>query len=505
MFKIIKIINTNNGDIMKKQSLWTKELKLKTSETLNKDIDVDILIIGGGITGLSTAYHLKDEKLNICIVEQCHIGLGVTSKTTGKINYLQETIYKDIENKYSFDTVKKYFESQQFAINKIKEIIENENINCDFDKCESYIFTNDKEEIKKIKDEKEILEKMGAKVYEHKKLDNGLKSKYAISVKDTYIFHPIKYLYAIKDICEKNGIKIYEQTRIIEMKKDDNCYICYTQNNRIKAKKVILACHYPFFLKPYITPLKVYNEKSYVTASKTKKYKNETYITSKIPTKSIRYHKDKETYIIYLSNSHNICNNLDEENNFNKTIKEAKKLNLNPEYVWSNEDLITVDKLPYIGKIEKDNDNLLLGTGYNTWGMTNGTLAGCILSDMVLGKKNEYEELTNPLRVFSLVNLGNILVNIGGNTKSFIGTKLNKNKSWYKNVKFEVKNGKNVAIYNDGKKEHIVYSTCPHMGCTLIFNGFEKTWDCPCHASRFDLDGKCIKGPSSYNISYKKN
>lgn len=488
---------------MKKESIWTKNLKFKNIIKLNKDIDVDVLIIGGGITGLTTAYYLKESNLNVCLVEKNYIGMGVTSKTTGKINYLQETIYSDLTSKYSFETAKNYYESQRYAISKIKKIIENENIKCNFDKVESYIFTNDKTEINKIKNEKAILEKLNCKVKEHKSISINLKSKYAISVNDTYVFHPIKFLYSLKNICEKNNIKIYEQTKILNIKKENNSYICNTEKNIIKAKKVIIACHYPFFLIPYMIPLKVYNEKSYITASITNKYKKETFITSKIPTKSIRYHKEKDPYLIYLSNSHGTSNNLNIKSNFDKTLKEVKKLKLHPEYIWSNEDLITVDKIPYIGKIEKNNNNLLLGTGYNTWGMTNGILAGCILSDMVLGKYNKYESLTDPLRAINIVNTGNILINIGMSAKGFIQTKVNKNKNWYnKNIKFETRNGKNIAIYNDGKKEHIVYSTCPHMKCTLIFNEIEKTWDCPCHASRFDLDGKCIKGPSNYDISY---
>jgi len=252
-------------------------------------------------------------------------------------------------------------------------------------------------------------------------------------------------------------------------------------------------------------PLKVYNEKSYIIASKITEYKNKTYITTKTPTKSVRYYKDKNKYIIYLSNSHSISTNENYEKNFHKTIKEANKLKLKPLYIWSNEDMITVDKIPYIGYIENNNNNLLIGTGYNTWGMTNSILASFILKDLILENHNEFENLTNPKRVYSISNVGSIFSDIIENTKSFICTKLNKNKDWYnKNVKFEVRNGKNIAIYNDGKKEHIVYSTCPHMGCTLLFNEFEKTWDCPCHASRFDLNGKCIKGPSNYDISYKE-
>ncbi len=156
-----------------------------------------------------------------------------------------------------------------------------------------------------------------------------------------------------------------------------------------------------------------------------------------------------------------------------------------------------------IGKIT---DDLLIGTGYNTWGMTNGSLAGKILSDIILNNENEFIDLFSLERHKSLNSVKNILVEIIRNGKSFTINKIKKDKSWYKEkLYFTKRNGKAIAIYIDeNNKEHIVYNKCPHLKCSLIFNEFEKTWDCPCHGSRFDLDGNCIEGPSRYNIRYEK-
>lgn len=491
--------------IMKNKSIWTKDIEKSGMKILDKDIETDILIIGGGMTGITTAYFLKDSKYKITLVDQNLVGMGVTSKSTAKINYLQETIYTDLINNYSFNIASKYLESQIFAIEEINRIITKEKIKCDLEQVESFVFTDKKKEINKLKTENSFLKKNGVNVKEYKSISPKLKSKYAISVSDTYVFHPLKYLYSLKDICLQNNINIYEKTRIQKIKKTTDGYICFANNNKIKAQKIVLANHYPFFLKPFFMPLKVYTEKSYITASKTRKYKKETFITSNLPTKSIRYHKDKNKYLIYLSNSHNICNDLNEKKNFIKAIKETKKLKLKPEYIWENDDVMTIDRLPYIGCLEKNNTNLLIGTGYNTWGMTNATLAGYILSNILLNHENKYIDLFNPLRTNRFNNLKSYFLILGSTLKSYIGNKIIKNKKWYSNrVKFFKKDGKNLAVYNDGIKKHIVYTTCPHMGCTLIFNEVEHTWDCPCHASRFDLDGKCIKGPSCYDISFEK-
>lgn len=487
---------------MENKSLWLDGVLNSKVKKLRKNINVDVLIIGGGMTGLATAYYLRNSKLKVCLAEQNEVGTGVSSKTTGKINYLQETVYGELTKRYSFRVAEEYYNSQKYAIRELKRIILNEKIKCDLERVSSYVFTDDLEEVENLKFEKRILEQIGVNVFEHNIIQD-FKCKYALSVDDTFVFHPVKFMYALKEIIKNKGIKVYEKTKICKVIKKNGYYNCLTKNGQIRAKKVIFACHYPFFLFPYLIPFKVYNEKSYVTASLTDKYEKETFITSTLPCKSVRYHRDGDIYKIYLSNSHNICDNLNTKANMEKTILEARKLNLEPKFIWINDDMMTVDKMPYIGRIKKDNDNLLIGTGYNTWGMTNSILAGRILSDIIFGKKNDYERLFFPLRVNFINYFDEYLENIGSSVKGFTCNKIIKNKCWYpRNVRFEMRNGKNVAIYNDGEKEHIVLSNCPHMGCTLIFNDLEKTWDCPCHASRFDIDGKCIKGPSCYDISF---
>ena len=490
---------------MKNNSIWQEEIKKDNYYELKENREVDVLIIGGGITGISTAYHLSKSNLNICVVEKNNIASGITSKTTGKLTYLQGLIYSNIANFYSKEVAKKYYDSQKEAIKLVEDIIEENNIDCNFTKQKSYLFASFKEEIEKIKKEKTLLEEFGVKVNEIKTLPIDIHSYYGISVTDTAYFHPVKYVNELAKICSLRKVKIFENTNICELKKIDNGYICYTTNNKkIIAKKVICACNYPFFLFPYFFPIKGHIERSYISASKVDENKDVSGINTLNNATSFRFYKNnKNKYLIYLKGSHNLAFKYNIKDNFKPLINDLQRMNLNSDYLWCNEDIITNDYLPYIGEIDSF---LYIATGYNTWGMTNGSIAGKILSDILLNKENKYIELFNPKRVMPFANIVNITYDLFSSIKPFLENRINKNKNFYQEkVLFTKKDGKNIAIYIDERgNKHIVYNTCPHMKCSLIFNEIEKTWDCPCHSSRFDIDGKAIKGPSAYNISYQE-
>lgn len=477
-------------------SLWESYLDDFKFPELKEDKNIDTLIIGGGITGLSCLYYLK-EKSSVCLVDANRIGSGVSKNTTGKITFLQGVVYSDLINNISEKVAIKYLESQQYAISLLLDIIKNENIKCDLEKVKSFVCTNNEKDIKRIKREKSFLEKQNIKVSEES-IPN-IKTKYSIAVDDTYVFNPIKYLNHLKKMLKNKNI--YENTKIINIKYINNKYYCYTEKSKIIADKVIVACHYPFFIFPYVLPLKSHIEKSYIIACKCNKNEKYSCITASNPGFSMRYYQDgKDIYKIYLASSHSTAimqndleNFLNVQNMFNIKEKDVVKK-------WSNVDIIPGDKMPYVGRVKH---NLYLATGFNTWGMTNGVLAAKILTDKVDGKKNKFDNLFLLYRN-NFYRFKSFFIDFAGSIRAFISSRIKK--KWYSsNIRFEKRNGVKVAIYmDDNGIEHIVRTTCPHMKCGLIFNEVEKTWDCPCHSSRFDLDGNCIKGPSKYNISYKK-
>ena len=469
---------------MKNISIW-QEYQENTKEYKElKDTNTDILIIGGGITGLTIAYYLKESNKKIMLIDKSTIGSGITSKTTAKITYLQQDIYRKLINIHGKSKAKEYYNSQKEAINEILKIIKDNHIECDLEKVDSILFTTNNKN--KLLKEKNILENYGEKVNNYQ--DNFIKNGFVVN--NTYTFNPIKYLNSLKKII-KDKVTIYEKIIVSNLKKERDNYLVKTNKGIINSKIVVLACHYPFFIIPNLFPLKTHIEREYVCSSKIKNPKKNTMINIDKDLYSVRYYQDS---IIYGSNEHRLTNKIDYQKQYQKSKEDfIKYFNNKPNYLWMNQDIISNDYLPFIGKLK---DNLYISTAYNTWGMTNATIGGKIISDLILKKDNRYINLFNPNRI-NIPLIINSFIGIFHYLKAYIESLYNINNPYYIKIK-----GITYGIYIDKEgKKHKINLLCPHMKCHLVFNKQEKTWDCPCHGSRFDLDGNIINTPSTKKIS----
>ena len=481
---------------MKNKSIWEEGFPYDVCDKLNNNIEVDVLIVGGGMSGMNTAYSLLNSNLKVCLVERNYIGFGKTLRTTGKINYLQDKNIVQILKYHGFDIAKEYVKYQMYAVQRIKEIIEKEKIDCNFDENNAYTFSfkNNKDilKISNILDSLNIKYKYKTKIYDGNKV-------YLLSCKDNYVFHPLKYLYSIKRICLEKKISIYENTGVLKIKKNNNLYECITDNNcTIKCKYVVITTHYPYFIKPFFLPFKTYITKSYIECFKRRNNMLYNAISVDNPVVSSRFYSNNDVnYQLLLSLSHNLAFKNNTLNNFEKLNEYS---NQNVDYMWSNMDIVPADYLPYIGRIN-DNENVFIATGYNAWGMSNSVIAGDEIASLILTGKSKYNDLFKPKRNINKGFILNLPLVVFSNFYSFIKSKLIRSS----NVKYKVINGKKIAIYVDENNiEHKVYPICPHLKCSLKFNVVEKTWDCPCHSSRFDIDGNVLEGPSNYDIKYKE-
>lgn len=486
---------------MTQKSIWLQGFKENQTKNNFSKKQVDVCIIGGGIAGISTAFYLKDSNLNVLLIDKGTIGFGATAYTTAKISYLQELPYQKIDSMHGKDMAHLYYQSQKLAFDEIQKNIKTYGIDCDYQHVKEYIIARTPKEVSKVKKEEQYFKNWKIPYFSTNQLDLPIDMDYGFGVEGA-VFHPLKYLYGIKDII-MSKIEIMENVCAKSIHKQNNIYQIETDCGTIEANIIVVCTHYPFFIQPGYIPFKTHVEKSYVIASRVQTPKTISCITTGTPLSSIRYHKD---YLIYGSCAHALTNHLDDTKNFN-LLKENfhQYFDQAIDFMWFNQDLVPNDGLPLIGETDK-NSNLYLATGFHTWGMTNGTIAGIVLADLILRKESIYESIFALKRNWNFTRTIHFLVDGFRYGKIYLQTILIKNHSFYQNhVCVTYKDGKRIGIYVDEQgKKHEVLNTCPHMKCHLIFNEKEKTWDCPCHSSRFDIDGNIIRGPSKDTIPFKK-
>lgn len=473
-------------------SIWLKGVKTKANKKVTKDLETDILIIGGGITGLTTAYFLKGKK--VVLIDKDKIGYGKTAFSTGKLTYLQDNLLKGNKEKENL-----YLQSQIDALNIVKDIVIENNIKCDYESNLSFLYATNKKEKRKIKKIEKILTRNNIS-YKIKENNNLYNSIYSIKVDDTAVINPVKYMLGLKEVLTKK-IDIYENSIATDFEYIDERFKVKVNNSYIIAKILIVATHYPFLISLGLIPFKTHIEKSFLAAMNIDKNKKFNAI-SQNGNHSIRFYtREQEDYMVYCSVSNRLSKNIDNEKISKSLLWEIKsRFNNKVKYIWSNIDVMSSDLIPLSGKLDK---NLYIATGYSTWGLTNGTISAKVISDLILGLDNKYTSLLDPNRMSNIVNL---IVNNMKTAKTYILSKAIKNYSFYKKeVVVYTENGIRYGKYTDDNNvEHIVYNKCPHMKCNLIFNSLDKTWDCPCHASRFDIDGNVISGPANYSIKVEK-
>lgn len=478
---------------MKNISIWKEETKTRgLNNQLENNLKCDILIIGGGITGLSTASYLSHTNKKVVVIDKTTIGKGVTANSTGKLTIMQDVMYSKIMNVCNFDTAYNYYKSQKCALKLVDNMINKYEIDCDYQVSPSITFAQNIEEIVELEKEEKFYNMAKIKYKRVTELENGLPISYGIKMDAMHVFNPLKFLIGLKK--KLKDIKIYENVMATDLKKSCGIYRVTTNKGVIYSKKVVVATHYPFFIKPGFIPFRTHIEKSYLLAATVDDVYKFNAINSGSKVTSIRYYHN---YMIMANNSHTTT----DKDNYRKNFKLSCDKFTNCfkgliVYAWSNHDVMTNDYLPYIGEIDR---NLFMATGYNKWGLATGVLAGKIISDKILNKKNQYSKLFSLNRKGSLTKTM-IAFNTNLTTaKTYMKLYLVK-KHQYRIINQKI-NNKDIITYKVGKKEYSVYNRCPHMGCKLLFNEKEKTWDCPCHGSRFDLRGKCIFGPSTYSIS----
>lgn len=495
-------------------SYWMKEdnKKVRYKSNIKRGEKVDVCIIGAGLTGLTTGYYLSKKGIKVTILEANKVISGVSGATTAKITSQHGLFYSYLVKSFGTRFARKYLEANEKAINNIENIIKEENIDCDFERQSSFVFSNKESEEKLFNQEMEALTQMGFNAKYLDKLDIPIKNFGGIEFQNQAMFNPAKYAEGLSKAIIKNDGKIYENTKVTDIRHRDGEYTIYTDNNFLKSKYVVVATHFPIKDFPGMYFMKMYQDISYVIAVKSKdRVFDGYYINNTSPVISFRNVKGKnnENIVLISGNGHRVGRKIGEEENYYFLENVANQLFKSDFEIidkWSTQDCISMDKLPFIGRYSKVLPNIYVATGFKKWGMTLSNVAGNIITDKICKRENEYEKLFTPSRLKVIKNAKSYKEHVKETVYSIAINKLKIPREDMIDIKdgegkIIMYDGEKVGVYKDEKgKCYFVKPICTHLKCELQFNSSDKTWDCPCHGSRFDIRGKVINNPAVWKL-----
>lgn len=428
-------------------SVWTESVNMPYFDTLEGEVKTDVLIIGGGITGLLCAHFLEEKGVDYLLVEGRSICSGVTKNTTAKITVQHGLVYADLLKKAGIEKARMYLDANQKALEHYFALCRN--IDCDLEERSNYVYSLD--DRKKLEQEADSLLKIGCRAQLIDTAELPFPTVGAVGVTHQAQFHPLKFLAQIA-----SGLKIYEHTFVTKLSEN----IALTEKARINYQSVIFATHFPIDNKHGLYFLKMYQHRSYVIALENVSPIQDMYVDEDKRGLSFRSY---EKLLLVGGGSHRTGKR---GGNWQELREYAKEYypQAKERYYWATQDCMPLDKVPYIGLYSKNMAQCFVATGYHKWGMTSAMAAAEILTDRIIGKKNPYEEVFCPARSMLkpqlFINAAESMVNLLTPTTK----------------------------------------RCPHLGCALKWNDSERSWDCPCHGSRFDEDGGLIDNPANGDL-----
>lgn len=452
------------------QSLWLSSFTPLQLPTLSKDITCDVCIVGGGLSGIYSAYLLSKAGFHVVLIEaQPTLFTGATGHSTGKLTAQHGTIFQKLATEHA----SLYYTANTTAIEQA--LLHNPP---DVQRVTSYLYTNTDEGRRTLEREAEIYKQLDIPFLATKEVDFSIPLQFALGMKNETQMNPATFSAHFVQLARQNGAELYTNTRALQIQANERRIIT-NKEYVISYKKLIICTHYPIESIKGLYSLKLQVSRAYLTATKTPELLNEQYISIDNPSRTIRTALiDNVPYLLYGGSAHQAGTVSDTQMFYDTLADELQKQYElpAPQFYWSTQDNQTPDSIPYIGPLTAQEDNIYIATGYNKWGLSTSLVAGEIFHAALTGEQHPAAMLYSPARS----NFGRKLYFML-TTGSFISEQL-------------------VAGY----ATRLSAPRCTHLGCKTRWNEADDTWDCPCHGSRYNKNGEVIEGPAVYPLDLKK-
>lgn len=494
------------------ESAWQEGLSAITQKAYKNKADTvyDCLIAGGGITGLTAALLLQKAGKQTILAEAHRIGFGTTGGTSAHINTFADTTYQEAENAFGEEGAQLFADAINEGFALIKSSIDDYRIDCDFESKTGFLYAEDDDQTKLLADIYKGALKVGIPVHYTEEVPTPVPYQRALLFDNQAQFHPLKYLQGLQKAYLAAGGIVLENSRIEGLKNEGDIHIAQSDTISIRAKKVIYATHMPPNINVFNFECAPY--RSYVMAVKLKsgKYPDALVYDMQEPYHYVRSHNIEGQQLL-------VAGGLDHKTGHEESGKVFADLEKyirkyypvsSVKYRWSSQYYVPVDGLPYVGKMPFAADGVYCATGYNGNGMMLGSISGKILSDLVRNRPNRYADLFDPSRIKPVDGFTEFVKENADVAYHFVADRIGiKETDSLKRLRpgtgkvVEV-DEKKIAAYRDEQGNiHALSPVCTHAGCIIDWNSEEKSWDCPCHGARYDIDGKVLTGPATHNLS----
>ena len=471
---------------------------------LTQSMETDILIIGGGITGISCAYCLSQQGAQPLLIEAEDLCGGTTGNTTGKLTIQHGIIYGNILEKHGMDFAGQYAQSQTTALDFVRKQVKEAAIDCQLMDNTANLYASTLGDRTALEKEYAAYERLNIPAEYIKTSDFPNDNFGMLALPNQAVFHPVRYATSLAARAVKNGAKIYTFSKALRIEAGDINTVYCENDLVIKARHLIMATQYPIYDGPNLFYTRLYAKRAYAIAIRPKGVWPEgSYINVNGPVRSVRSHMENGERILIVAGENHATGRgeADMELHYDRLTSFAERISGSHELLakWSAQDYETPDQIPYIGKVSA-NSNIYIAAGFGKWGLSNGTLAGIMLSQLILSGSCPYQDLYSRNRADYTSAPGKTVKEVFSSVTELIKSKLESPESLKglqpgegRIIRFE---GKVAGIYRDFQDNVTILDvSCTHMSTELNFNSAEATWDCPAHGGRFNTDGDLLEGP----------
>jgi glycine/D-amino acid oxidase-like deaminating enzyme/nitrite reductase/ring-hydroxylating ferredoxin subunit len=490
-------------------SFWLGTTPETDYPKLTDGVEVDVAVVGAGIAGITAAVLLKRAGKTVALLDSKRIVHGATGYTTAKVTSGHGLGYTKIRKAFGEEGTRTYAAANQAALERIAHFVEEDGIDCDFERKTNYAYAEDEDQAAQVKEEVEVEQAAGLPASLVREAPLPYPVTAAVRLDNQAQFHPRKYLLALASTIPGDGSHVFENSRVQTVKHGEPCEVVADQGV-IRARDVVVATHLPI-LDRGLFFAKAYPHRSYAVAASIdpSDAPDGMFINAGTPTRSVRTMPDGDRLFINVGgNGHKVAAEDDTPARYDQLEEFLREHWPNAgevEYRWSTQDYMPHDQVPYVGRAWRTAKHGYTATGFNKWGMTNGTAAAMIISDAILGRENPWAELFDAQRLRPIRTSKFFKENLSAGFHFFA----DRIRAGDKGSLDEVGPGegaivgrvRKTAVYRDDDgKVHELSPVCRHLYCHVHWNPAERSWDCPCHGSRYAAEGRVIEGPATKDL-----